>query len=227
MTKQYLYLFQLADSAWPTGGFALSNGFEALMKLGHLKDTHVFVEYLESYLRQISEADLAFMNSIYMLNEEDYSYRFHEIWMDWHAFQHIEAMRCANALLGENWFRMIRSVYSPRNIDKMKNFFDEKNRPMYFTIVFPRLLRMIRVELLVMHKLFYHMAVRDQTGAAIRLGVIGPEMAQRIHFRLIDTCEKLRVQYKDRTYEEACRSHPLLELAQSSHQYLYSRIFQN
>ena len=224
---ELLQLLQMADASWPTGAFAFSNGLEALVQLGRVSDVESFLIYLESYLIQLSEADLVFMNSAFEVNDDELETRLSEILMDWHAFNLVETMRKANILSGENWFRLIASVYSPGGIDRLRSFFKVDDRPMYFTIVFPLLLKMIGFDLISIHRIFYHMALRDQINAAIRLGLLGPELAQKIHFKFIGICENLRVNNKNRKYYEACRSQPALELAQGSHQYLYSRLFQN
>ena len=222
-----LILFQIADTSWPTGSFAFSNGLEALAKSGHIQDMRSFSSYLHSYLIQLSEADLAFMNSIFEVDEGEFETRLYPILTNWHAFIQVETMRRANILLGENWLNLIASVYSPDGMERLRSFFDTEHRPAYFTIVFPLLLKMIGCDLMTIHTLFYHMAVREQVNAAVRLGLFGPEMAQKTHFVFIELCENLREQYRARRYDEACRSQPVLELAQGSHQYLYSRLFQN
>ena len=222
-----LQLLQMADASWPTGGFAFSNGLEAFVQLGQVSDVESFLIYLESYLIQLSEADLAFMNSAFEVNNEEFETTLSDILMDWHAFNLVETMRRGNIISGESWFRLIASVYSPEGIDRLHSFFKVEYRPIYFTIVFPLLLKMIGFDLIAIHRLFYHMALRDQINAGIRLGLLGPELAQKIHFRFIGLCERLRENNKNRKYYEACRSQPILELAQGSHQYLYSRLFQN
>jgi len=226
MHKLFSFL-QIADSSWPAGSFAFSSGLEALAKRGHIQDMASFTGYLKSFLIQISEADLLFINSVFELDERNFETALDEIVTDWQAWNQVETMRHANLLLGENWFNLFDSVYSPDGMEQIRAFFKEKKRPLYFTIVFPLLLKRVGFDLMSVHKLFYHMAVRDQINAAIRLGLFGPKKAQKIHFEFIPFCEELRVTYKDSKHDDACRSQPLLELGQGSHQYLYSRIFQS
>ena len=225
--EKFLPLLQMADSVWPTGGFAFSGGLEAMAKLGAIRDIESFSSYLESYLLQLSEADLAFINSVYELKEDDYELALDDIIADWHAFNQVEVLRRGNIISGENWFNIMTSVYSLQGIDKLREYFDNTNRPLYFTIVFPLLLKKVGLDLETIQHLFYHITLRDQLNAAIRLGLFGPETAQKLHLKFINYCENLRQKYKGKKYYEAFKSQPMLELAQGSHQYLYSRIFQN
>jgi len=225
--EKLLSLLQIADSTWPTGGFAFSGGLEAMAKFGAIRDINSFSSYLESYLLQLSEGDLAFINSVYALKEDDYELALDEIIADWHAFNQVEVIRKGNIISGENWFNLMARVYSHSGTIKLREYFDKTNRPLYFTIVFPLLLKKVGFDLETIQHLFYHIMLRDQMNAAIRLGLLGPEVAQKLHLKFINYCEHLRRTHKERKYYEAFKSQPTLELAQGSHQYLYSRIFQN
>jgi len=61
--SRILDLLQLGDSAFPSGGFAFSNGLESLAKLGHIRAMEDFEGYLECHLEQIAGAEIPFLNS--------------------------------------------------------------------------------------------------------------------------------------------------------------------
>ena len=55
-------LWQLADSAFPAGGFAHSNGLEAAWQQGELQDPAELTAFIEASLSQLGHAALPFMN---------------------------------------------------------------------------------------------------------------------------------------------------------------------
>ncbi len=90
--EELLSLFQLADASWPAGGFAFSSGLEAMAKLGQIHSMGSFSDYLRSYLVQVSEADLAFINSAFNSSVEMPA-ELYEILTDWDAFHQFVAIR--------------------------------------------------------------------------------------------------------------------------------------
>ena len=225
-SNEYL-LLQLADSAWPTGSFAFSNGLEALAKMGRISDFASLMEAFRSTLIATSEADLPFLNSAFALPEDFVEDDFAAIIFDWAAFNTVESMRRANEILGENWWQLVKRVYNPHGLEHYEEFFRASSQPKCFTVTFPLLLKSLHFSLDSTHQVFYHMAIRDQLSAALRLGLIGPMKAQEIYPQLSAEVRDFLPDYTNREYHEATRSQPTLELAQASHRYLHSRLFQN
>src|SRR5258706_1083350 len=58
-----LLLWQLADSAFPTGGFAHSAGLEAAWQHGEVRNSGELVSLLEANLRQLGHAALPFVTT--------------------------------------------------------------------------------------------------------------------------------------------------------------------
>jgi urease accessory protein len=226
-TTDNFLLLHLADSAWPTGSFAFSNGLEALAKMGRIRDFSALMEALRSALISTSEADLPFLNSAFALADDCGEEEFEAIVADWVAFNTVESMRRANEILGDNWWQLVKRIYNPPGLKRYEEFFQATGQAKYFTVAFPLLLKSLDFSLESIHQLFYHMAIRDQLSAAIRLGLIGPTKAQEIHAELSTEIIELSSLYSNRTHPQAVRSQLTLELAQASHQYLHSRLFQN
>ncbi len=72
-------------------------------------------------------------------------------------------------------------------------------------------------------RVFLHLQLRAIASAAVRLGVIGPHLAQRIHFDLHETLEAAARVATDSPAITA----PLQELFGATHDRLYSRLFQS
>ena len=225
--QRLIKLLHLSDSAWPTGGFAYSNGLEALAKFGHLRDMSAFNEYLQSHLLLLSQAELPFINSAFALNLDHEEEMLVNMIDDWHAWNTVETMRCSSRLLGENWFDLIEGVYAPKGIEQIRVLFNAESRPKYYPVILPLLLRLLDFDLPMIQRLFFHLAVRDQCNAAVRLGLFGPRKSQELYVKGADCAERVRIRYQSSTFTQARRSQPMLEMAQGTHQHLYSKLFQN
>ena len=196
-------------------------------KSGHLKSEDDLREYLRSQVRTLCEFELPFVNSSYALYDKFDQDSLIDMTEAWDAFNTIESIRKASEILGENWFSLIKSAYAPDDIEELRQQFHAHSSPMYFQIILPHLLRRIGFDRRAIQHLVLYMTLRDQFSAAIRLGLIGPLRAQALHVEMAPECESLRLQYENATYENAVRSQPMLEMAQTNHQYMYSKIFQN
>jgi urease accessory protein len=74
------------------------------------------------------------------------------------------------------------------------------------------------------------MSLRDQLGAAVRLGLVGSLQAQRLHREHILAGEALLAARADRIragHAAAERAAPMIDLGQASHPRLYSKLFQS
>ncbi len=174
-------LMHLADTAFPTGGFAFSQGLESMGKSGHLKSENDLYEYLLSQLKTVCEFELPFINSSYALYDDFDNNTLLSMTNEWEAFNTVESIRKASEILGENWFSLIKSAYKPNDIEELEQQFRSRSLPKYFQIVLPLLLRRIGFERTAIQRLVLYMALRDQFSAGIRLGLIGPLRAQALH----------------------------------------------
>jgi urease accessory protein len=76
-------------------------------------------------------------------------------------------------------------------------------------------------------QLFLFGAVRGALSALVRLGALGPLRAQRLLYELHPHLNAVLAATRGRSIDEATSISPLLELAQASHDRLYSRLFQS
>jgi len=75
--------------------------------------------------------------------------------------------------------------------------------------------------------LYFYMALRDQASALIRLGAAGPSYAHKVLTSVLMYFECIIQQYIPVPYSMAYKSAYLLEVAQLSHERVYSKLFQN
>lgn len=244
-----LALLQLADSCFPAGGFAFSNGLEGLAKSGWLRGLEDFRQYLESYLDQVASAELPFLNSAFALAcaaapgadapgatapgaaigtfGEDFA----EVALEWDAFLSLPSPRRASLAQGQAWLRAMEGAYCEDpslagTLSALRLRFRELELPTHFLMALAATLRAAGLALEEAQALLLHLALRDQLGAAVRLGLVGSLQAQGLHRRFIPRAEALRRQYGARSHHRSRKTAPMIEMGQAGHPYLYSRLFQ-
>ncbi len=223
---ELMQLMQLADNCFPAGGFAFSNGLESLAKLGHVKRMEDFRQYLECHLEQIASAELPFFNSAYAhaLTEPE---AFAEVVREWDAWIFLPSQRKGSLSQGQAWSRAIEEAYGDPAIRALRPWFLRENLALHFLPVFAAGLKAAGVGRADGQSLFLHLSLRDQLGAAVRLGLLGSLQAQKLHREFIRVGEDFRRARGDWGYQDAVRSALMIELAQASHPHLYSKLFQS
>lgn len=202
MSKATLEIMQLADSCFPSGGFAFSNGLECLAKLGYVKYMPDFHQYLECYLEQLTTSELPFLNSAYAAMETTVANsctgkdsnidtveasqkfltrQFVEVAQDWNAWLFLPAQRRGSLAQGQAWLRAIEETYATRDVQALRKKFMLQDLPSHLLMVMAASLKIIGIPLVDVQNLLIHMALRDQLGAAVRLGLLGSLQAQKLH----------------------------------------------
>jgi urease accessory protein len=247
-----LDLLQLADASFPAGGFAFSNGLESLAKLGYVKTLDDFSGYLGCHLEQIAAADMPFLTSAFAAAEppgpaaeppgpaaeppgpssgaEGYAETFATVAKEWDAWIFLPAPRRASLSQGQAWTRAMEAAWDLPGVKAVAPWFRSRAIPLHFLMAFAATLRASGFGLPESRTLLFHMALRDQLGAAVRLGLIGSLQAQRLHRRHSDESESLlraRATRIEAGHAAAERAAPMIDMGQASHPYLYSKLFQS
>jgi urease accessory protein len=198
-------LWQLADAAFPAGGFAHSFGFEALRALGHLRDEADLALRLGELAWHTALAALPFLAAAY----DDAVAADHAC--DRFTTNHV-ANRASRAQ-GRAFLLAIAAVLDVRPALPHG----------HLPVALAAALR-DRVALADARELAMYTALRSAMSAAVRLGVVGPLRGQRI-LLAVASAEMARALAAEIAAPRSAA--PLLELAQASHDRLYSRLFQS
>lgn len=238
MSLESMELLQLADACFPSGGFAFSNGLESLAKLGYMKRMEDFREYLECHLDQVTSSEMPFLNSAFgqvaaepEKGRDDVSGRlgsgFESVVTEWDAWMFLPSQRRGSLAQGQAWSRAMEETYDRPSIRAVRPWFMREKLPLHFLMVLAATLKAAGVSLYDAQSLLLHMALRDQLGAAVRLGLLGSLQAQRLHREYIRIGEEFRRLRGDWEHGQAVRSAPMIDLGQASHPHLYSKLFQS
>ena len=97
----------------------------------------------------------------------------------------------------------------------------------HYAPVFGAVSRALGIDELEAQRMFLFVTVRGVASAAIRLGLLGSYEAQRLQNELAPNIDGVIRQATARDPDDIAQSAPLIDLFQSTHDRLYSRLFQS
>jgi len=206
-------LLQLADTAFPAGGFAHSAGLEAALRLGDPVDVAGFTR---EAIWQAAHGALVLLRGAWQGGLAEWDRRA-EAFLTSHV-----ANRASRAQGRAFAAAAARAFDEAGGIDATIRAGEARGHHAPVVGAVARALGLGEDEAAAV---FLHGAVRGVLSAAVRLGRIGPMEAQRLHGGLAALCD--RALAASREVARPTQTAPLLELLGARHDELYSRLFQS
>jgi urease accessory protein len=213
-------LWQLADSAFPTGGYAHSLGLEAAWHHGEVRQAGELVSFIEATLQQLGHAVLPFLTAAY-----DEPGRLEELDALCDAFTTNHVANRASRLQGRAWRSALARIFALEKGPGLTGSFPSPHG--HFAPLFGASMQHLHAPRVTAIRLLFFQQLRGVLAAAVRLNIVGPIEAQRLQHQLagpvdkiIDTCQSLAL-------DDLAQTAPLLDLWQGAHDRLYSRLFQS
>lgn len=210
-------IWQLADSAFPSGGFAHSGGLEAVWQNGEIRDSAELASFIEANIWQTAFGMIPFVNAAHQSPEKLAQ------WDDLcDAFLSNHVANRASRVQGRAFLNSASRIFGLATTTAAAHL-----EFAHFAPVFGAVTRALAVKQSTAAELFLFQTLRGLAAAAIRLGIVGPLEGQALQHRLSPHCREMLVLTDGRTPEDAAAVAPLLEIWQGGQDRLYSRLFQS
>jgi urease accessory protein len=210
-------IWQLIDSAFPTGGFAHSSGVEAAWQHGEVRGRVELVSFIEASLDQLGHAALPFVLAAFDSPEKVSEF---DSLCDAFTTNHV-ANRASRAQ-GRAFLTAVERIFiSEIQKSKIETEFA------HFAPVFGACLQRLNISRELTARMFFFNHLRSVLAAAVRLNIVGPMEAQILQHRLSSKAEEVRKRCELLTLEQITQTSPLLDLWQGAQDRLYSRLFQS
>jgi urease accessory protein len=213
-------ILQLADSAFPTGGFAHSAGLEAAAHFGEVSTSAGLEAYVRAHLWNVGNTSLPFVTAAH---EQPGSHHTLDLLCDATLTNHV-ANR-ASRTQGRAFLTTCRRVFGgPSMLDLVSRV---RASPSHLAPAFGAALRALEIPCPDARFLFAFVSMRGLLSAAVRIGVAGTHEAQRIQRDLgpildevLEACASLRP-------ADSATVAPIADLVAATHDRMYSRLFQS
>ena len=222
-------VWQLIDSAFPTGGFAHSFGLEAAWQHGEVRGRAELATFVETSLDQLGHAALPFVMAAFDAPE-----KLGEFDSLCDAFTTNHVANRASRAQGRAFLTAVGRIFAERRPPARRGGGDtnqlavpEAGAPLHFAPIFGACLRRLEISRETTGRMFFFNHLRGVLAAAVRLNIIGPMEAQMLQHRLAEKAEAMLENCQSLTLNQIAQTAPLMDLWQGAQDRLYSRLFQS
>lgn len=214
-------IWQLADSAFPAGSFAHSNGLEAAWQQGEIRSSDELEQYARAYLEQTGRSAVPFMNEAYCQRRP-----FAGIDRACDAFLSNHVANRGSRAQGQAFLLAASQSFRDASLTLFRAEVLGQKLPSHMAPTFGNVLRLLKVTHGLAVRLFLFLNVRSVLAGAVRLGIVGPMAAQAIQAGLSQATERVAGACSGFCLADASQVAPVLDLWHGTHDRLYSRLFQ-
>jgi len=206
-------VWQLVDSAFPAGGFAHSFGLEAAWQQGEVDEAS-----LPGFVRDaIAQAGYSGLPFALAAHDDPSSLALFDARCD--AFLRNPVASRASRVQGRAWLGAVTRAFPHVDVRAAGS--------RHFAPLFGATMKAVSVEREEAARMFLFGVARGTFSAAVRLGIVGTNEAQRMLAECAPHLDRIIQRCGDLAIDDAAQTSPLIDLWQASHDRLYSRLFQS
>lgn len=213
-------VWQIVDSAFPTGVFAHSWGLEAAWQQGEVPDGDALRRLLDAALQQTAYGALPLLTAAYR-NPEHYA----GLDARADAFLTNAVANRASRVQGRTLAATAKRVWPSESMERVHG--RASAGCAHVAPLSGLVFRTVGVPLDTARTALLFGTARGLLAAAVRLGIIGGYEAQRLQHAAGAGIETLLARSGGMDAEAICQTAPILDLLQAAHDRLYSRLFQS
>jgi len=217
-----LLVWQIADTAFPVGGFAHSGGLESACHAGEVKGPGLLREFVETAIVQARFGMLPFAKGAH---ESVEAVRELDEFCDAFLVNHV-ANRASRSL-GRAMLYVAGASFGHSGLAALAREWQDSGAPQHYGVVFGAVGRLLELPLSSTLRLALFIAVRDLISSAVRLNVLGPLRAQTLLFELGHSIDEASDPTGVPSPHDAVQTAPVMDILQNAHDDLYSRLFQS
>jgi urease accessory protein len=213
-------VWQLVDSAFPTGLFAHSWGLESAWQQGEVPDTDALVRFVGDAVLQTAQAAMPLVNDAYASPD-----RLEALDALADAFLTNAVANRASRIQGRTLVATAARVWPSPELDALAA--RARRSCAHVAPATGATFRLLGVPVETAQHVLLFGAARGVLSAAVRLGIVGSYEAQRLQHACAPMLDAAARQCLTLTVEDLAQPAPVLDLLQAAHDRLYSRLFQS
>jgi urease accessory protein len=221
MTDEWL-IWQLVDSAFPSGGFAHSAGLEAAFQADLVRDATRLTEFIEAQLATAAHGAAPFMLAAHRATAAEWA----DVDEACDVFLTNHVANRASRTQGTAFVAAAAKIFGEARLIDLRESLRAGKRYGHFAPVFGLTMAAMGMDEPRTCRLLMFFIVRAAVSSAVRLGIVGPLEGQTIQRRSAPAAERW-ADAAERNGSDAAQVAPMLELLAASHDRLYSRLFQS
>ena len=214
-------LLQLSDSALPTGGFAHSGGLEAAAQQGEVRTAADLRRFVRDALWQAGHATLPLASAAHA---EPAALPRLDARAD--AFLVSRVANRASRTQGRAFLDTCARIF-PSEVTAVRDGARAAGLLLHYAPIAGAVLRALEIERTQAQQLLLSLAVRGLLFAALRLGIVGTHEAQRMQHELAPVLDEVLATCGGLGEDALAQTAPIADLLGSTHDRLYSRLFQS
>jgi len=215
-------VWQLIDSAFPSGGFAHSGGLEATLQHGHVTDVDGTRAFARQALAQCGRSALPIVTAAHRCQES-----LGELDQLSDVFLSNPVANRASRAQGRSLLLSVARSFHGRDVETLETRIRAEGMAGHYAPLFGRLFSVLGIEMIDTQRAYLFVSARGVSAAAVRLGIMGAFEAQAMQAELTAHIDRIVRDCGELSPDDIAQTAPLIELFQATQDRLYSRLFQS